>query len=206
MSIWGSKRMTKFFVLSRDYSQSIYAFLENGEAGDSLRPPVCPKCGEELAPSSDGPNAVYTIKRSLLGDMISDGISVGVTRRFADAYHSSDLVGFEIAEWPLRLRDSSRDYFLAIPAATCTLVDEMEAGVVVHELRGCDFCRVMSIDKIERLVIDETTWHGEDVFCCGNLFSEIIVTQEFVDFVALNQFTNFHFVQSDRFHFDYRRK
>ena len=54
--------------------------------------------------------------------------------------------------------------------------------------------------KIDRIVVNEKTWQGQDIFKCGNLFSVVLVTQRFVDFVSENRFTNFRFIhQSDYF-------
>jgi hypothetical protein len=196
--------MTQFHVLSRDYLDPSFAYLENQESGKDIPAPVCPKCGEELCPSADGPDATYSVKRKKLGDLISDGISIALSARCARAFRQSGLIGLEIRQSPLNLINSRAEYFLAIPKATCTRLDEPASGIVIHAIRGCPFCRVIAIDKIDRAVIDVKTWDGEDVFCCGNLFSEIIVSQKFCDFIRENHFSNFRFTAAESFCFDYR--
>jgi hypothetical protein len=196
--------MAQFHILSRDYRDSRFAHLENRVPGTAVPPAVCLKCGEDLAPSPIGEDAVYSIDGSKPGDLLSDGISIAVSTRFAEAYRQSELTGLEIRESPLRLSDSTARFFLAIPKATCAKLDESASGVVVHQVRGCSFCRIISIDKIDRAVIDVNSWSGEDIFCCGNLFSEIIASQRFVDFIARNRFSNFKFVRAEELCFDYR--
>lgn len=197
--------MTQFYILSKSYGESDFAYLDNEEAGTELPPSVCPECGEELALSPDGPEATYSIKGNKRGDLISDGISIALSARCVKGYLKSGLIGLDIRQAPLRLTNSNAEFFLATPKATCTRLDELSSGVVIHAIRGCPRCRVISIDKIDRAVIDIKTWGGEDIFCCGNLFSAIIASDRFVEFVTVNKFTNFTFIKSNDFCFDYRR-
>ncbi|MEZ6133439.1 MAG: hypothetical protein R3C53_00880 [Pirellulaceae bacterium] len=195
--------MSQFYVLSRDYSKSSFAYLQSEDFLEQIPPSKCPICGEELTPAAENPNSLFTVRRHIYGDLISDGSSIAVSPQFIAKYQASSLVGLDFAATPLRLSNCDREYFLAIPAATCTLLDEIKSGVVINQMRGCDCCRVSAIDKIDQLVINTATWKGDDIFCSGNLFSEIIVTQAFCDFIAKHDLSNFQFIPSSKFSFDY---
>ena len=93
---------------------------------------------------------------------------------------------------------------MATPVCTRTLLDEAASGVVIDRVRGCVNCRVMALQAIKRVVIREETWSGWDAFTCGNLFSEILVSERFVNLIADFELEGFSFVPQDEFHFDYR--
>ena len=75
---------------------------------------------------------------------------------------------------------------------------------MIDRVRGCENCRVMALHAIKRIVIREETWSGWDVFTCGNLFSEILVSERFVNLIADFDLEGFSFIPQDQFQFDYR--
>lgn len=197
--------MTRFYLLSRDLAGCNYRRMEPYCRVELVAPLVCTKCDEELTLPHDAPGTRYSFSpKGEVGDLLTDGISIAVSERFASLYHGSDLSGLSLRTIPLNLFPFAGVFFYAIPKATCVLIDESASGIVIDKLSGCECCRVMSLHKIERLVIREETWNGEDVFCCGSLFSEIIVTEKFVRFVEMNSLMNFRFIDADSFSFDYR--
>ena len=93
---------------------------------------------------------------------------------------------------------------MGTPVSTRTLLDEAASGIVIGNVGGCDKCRAMSINKIDRVVLRERSWRGQDIFYLGSLRGIILVTHRFVDFVETNQFKNFQFVDQEDIHWDYR--
>jgi hypothetical protein len=92
---------------------------------------------------------------------------------------------------------------MAYPAYTYTLIDTEASGAVVRKLVGCAKCGAAAYLKIDRIVIREETWSGEDVFSLSSLSGVVLVTQRFVDFVGKHQFKGFSFVHQDDYHYDY---
>jgi hypothetical protein len=117
-------------------------------------------------------------------------------------YAASELTGLTFSESPIELNGGSSEYFLAFPACTYTHLDEAASGAVVEKVVGCNKCRVLATRKVDRIVIKEETWEGQDVFLFGGIGGVILVTQRFVDFVHDNGFTNFQFIDQDDYHFD----
>lgn len=161
-------------------------------------PPRCDGCGADLSPRRTLPPHRYLIKYGDPGDLLTDVMITAFSSRFMKAYKESDLVGLEFDD-KLELKNSKLDYRMAWPVCTYALMDESASGVVINNVRGCDKCRVMSIKKIDRIVLKENTWGGEDIFRSGNLFGLILVSQRFVDCVRSNGFTNFQFIRQDEY-------
>jgi len=56
---------------------------------------------------------------------------------------------------------------MAIPECTLTLLDESASGIVIKNVRVAKSGRVLSSSKMDRIVVNEKTWQGQDVFKCG---------------------------------------
>jgi len=191
-----------FFVL--DYSHPAQSrFAEFKLVGKPLRvePPVCEDCGEPLGPLIRLPPYHYQVKSGPLGDLITDGMVFAVSERFRDSYRDSSLRGLSFSDEPVRL-NATVSCFMASPIRTRTLLDEPKSGLVANAVRGCDRCRVLALRKLDRLILQESTWTGDDVFMMGCI-STTLVTETFVEFVRTKDFTNFHFINQLEYHVDY---
>ena len=193
----------RFYELSLTDGESPYAEFELLNKPERSDPPQCEDCGTKLTSLVRMPPYRYKWKKGVAGDLLTDGMVFAVSERFRICFEASELTGLTFAEEPVELKGSTANYYMAFPQVTRTLLDEAASGVVINNLRGCEKCRVMSITKLDRVVIREETWPGCDVFMMGNLFSEIVLTQRFIDFVSSNSFTNFQFIDQDDLQIDY---
>lgn len=193
----------RFYILSLAFGTSPYAEFELLNKPERSDPPRCEDCGEKLSPLVRMPPYKYKWKKGVAGDLLTDGMVFAVSERFRTCFEASELTGLTFAEEPVELKGSTANYYMAFPQVIRTLLDEAASGVVINNLRGCEKCRVMSLVKLDRVVIREETWPGYDIFMMGNLFSDIVLTQRFVDFVNDNSFTNFQFIDQDEFEIDY---
>lgn len=192
-----------FHVLSLATANSPYPEFELIGKPERTEPPKCEVCGARLASLRRLPPHRYRLKYGdHPGDLLTDGMVIAVSSRFVESFRASDLSGLEFSDAAIELADTELAYFMAFPTCTYTLLDESASGVVVDEVVGCDRCRVISIKKMDRIVLREETWTGEDVFKTGNLFGEILTSQRFVDFVRSNEFTNFQFIDQQEYHWD----
>lgn len=193
----------KFSILSLALGTSSYAEFELLNKPERSDPPRCEDCGTKLSPLVRMPPYKYKWKKGVAGDLLTDGMVFAVSERFRIHFEESELTGLTFSEEPIELKGSAANYYMAFPQVTRTLLDEAASGVVINNLRGCEKCRVMSIVKLDRVVIREETWPESDIFMMGNLFSEIVLTQRFLDFVTSSSFTNFHFTDQDDFQIEY---
>lgn len=196
--------MMHFYVLTLATLNPSYAEFELVNKPERVEPPKCDACGARLSNLRELPPHRYRLKYGTTpGDLLSDGMELAVSSRFVDSFRDSNLTGLEFSDAPIELAGSELEYYIATPKCTYTLLDETASGVVFDELVGCDKCRVIAIEKIDRIVIREETWMGEDVFMMGNLFGRIVLSKRFVDFVRSNEFTNFEFIDQQDYHVDY---
>jgi hypothetical protein len=193
----------QFFVLSLATATSTYAEMELIGKPERAEPPTCNVCGARLCNLLRLPPHRYRLKHGTPGDLLTDGLFAAMSLNFVESYRQSNLKGLEFSESPLEIVNSDLTFFMASPCCTYTHLDETASGVVINSFRGCDKCRAMSMKRIERLVINEATWTGEDVFMTGNLFGSILASQRFVDFVETNNFSNFQFIAQKDYHFDF---
>lgn len=183
-----------------------FGYLEREDSNSELNyepAPTCKHCGTGLRSREILPPFRYVLLGKRPGDFLTDGLRPFFSERFVKRYTQSDLTGLTFAEEPLVLGGIPTNYRLGVPAATTTRLHETASGVVVDDLRGCDTCRVMAIHRMDRLVVDEETWDGQDIFTMGNLFNVIVVSDRFFDFVQAEHCTNFLCTHQDAFCFDF---
>lgn len=192
-----------FYILSLRTAKSPFAEMKLSGKPSRIEPPTCPDCGVRLSSLVRLPPHRYQLVGGTPGDFLADGMVLAFSARFVKAYRDSGLTGLDLSERAIELAATDTQYFLGYPLCTRSLLDEAASGVVIDELRGCDRCRVMSMRRIERVVIREDTWEGQDIFKSGNLFNVDLLTQRFVDFVRENEFTNFQFIDQDAFNEDF---
>lgn len=193
----------KFYVLALDVDESDFSLFEPvgiPARTDSIK---CIACGASLSNLQRCPPHHYRLTGGVPGDLITDRLVAAVSQRFCEALVHTDLSGLEGPDSLVQLNNSRIIYRMMTPRCTYTQIDIDRSGAVIDEFWGCQKCQAMSLERIDRLVIREDTWTGEDIFMTGSLFSEIVVSQRFVDFVMTNELTNFLFIDQLDFHFDY---
>lgn len=193
-----------FYMLEIAIS-AISPFAEFAPVGKVHRtdPPRCDGCGEELGSLIRIPPHRYRLKGRNVGDLLTDGSVFAVSKRFKVAYTASSLTGLGFSDDSIELTNSDLLYYMGQPAHTRTLIDEQASGELIDTVYGCDKCRVNSRMKLERIVIKQDTWAGEDVFKLGSLLGLTLVTQRFVDFVKDHDFTNFVFIHQNEYNEDF---
>jgi hypothetical protein len=170
---------------------------------ERAEPPHCEVCGWRLGLLRRLPPYDYKMTSKHVADLVTDGGVFAVSPQFEEQFVSAGLKGLEFSQSPVHLTNSSAVIYIAQPAYTYTLIDTEASGAVVREFVGCKACGSAAYNKIDRIVIREDTWTGEDVFTLSSLKGVVLVTQRFVDFVNANQFSGFSFKHQDDFHFDY---
>ncbi|WP_425267217.1 imm11 family protein [Aeoliella straminimaris] len=193
-----------FYILSLATAKSTYAEFELVDRPQRAEPPKCVACGARLSNLRRLPPHRYRLKHgNHPGDLLTDGMDIAVSTRFVESYSVSGLSGLEFSDTTIELCNTALAYYMASPVCTYTLLDESASGIAINNFRGCDKCRAMSIKSIDRVVLREETWLGEDIFRTANLFGEILTSQRFVDFVYSNKFTNFQFIGQQDYHVDF---
>ena len=96
------------------------------------------------------------------------------------------------------------DYWLASIQRSRAALDETTAGVVRDEAPMCEECRIGGIVKrVRRIVLQEDTWPGEDVFFARGLPGTILVSERFKRLCEDNNLANCALVAAEDFSFDH---
>jgi len=200
--------MNEFYrVDTSSYSDDKFACCESSEDVQYLSDyPRCPKCGAGIGYSYLAEPRKVILSRPKYGDFTS-GIELLVSERVKEAYEKSDLKGIKrfIPVEVCKVRHIRKDpplppkYYSLELGYSFARVD-LEKSVIIgkHVDRFCELCNPTSStkDKIDGIYIDDSNWGGEDIFHLHEMGSCIYVSQRFVDFCLVNEFTNFLYMNT----------
>jgi hypothetical protein len=195
----------EFYILKEDITCKEYASADAIGDVECIRGNICPSCGETLSGGVvTGPKA-YKLTAGKVGDFITDGMDILVSARARDVFEKNNVKGFAVDETPveIRKRKLEQQYFYVIPNGVCVRIDEDASGISIREAGGCALCQGMALYSIDRVVIDEASWGGDDFFECSSLCGVILVTSRFVSLVRSHGLTNFNFTPAEEFHYSY---
>ena len=147
--------------------------------------PVCPICGSYVGmlPWLPPYHAEIIVHGKKLGDVIyPGGSSLVVSERFRNTWENEGLCGINefsplerIRLRPARFGKKTPTYFHIAPRYFGTKID-FERSLIDYSRGGdCPRCHAGLIDCIRRIIIDESSWTGEDSFYAWGV-SRLIVT------------------------------
>jgi hypothetical protein len=195
----------QFSILSRSFAEKRFASADLVRYGGLKQGNACGNCGALLSSNVIAGPQVYELTAGVVGDFITDGMAVLVSERARDVLEKNKVYGFAVDETPVMLqKKTDQQYYYMIPNGVCTRLDENASGISVQRVVGCDVCRTMSLYSIERVVIDEASWAGHDIFECGSLTGEIIATSRLVALARMHNLANFNFISAEDFHYTYQ--
>jgi len=149
-------------------------------------PRKCPKCGryvgtiQWLAPYY----AEVLVHGKMLGDIVKcAGMSLLVSDRFRRAWETEALRGIEefsplarLRVRPARLGRRPLTYFHVAPQRFGTRVDLERSLIEYDRPITCYQCIDANAETVRQLVIDESSWTGEDLFIAWGKPGSFIVT------------------------------
>ena len=148
----------------------------------------------------------------VFGDVAVCGSDLLVSSRFKQAWEQSQLHGLsgfsavEIVKVIRRRKSTGAPlkYFRAVVSRGRTAIDLAASGFEWGSAPTCPACRLGHIIKRwKRILIDQATWNGDDIFIARGLPSTIIVSERFKEFCKLNDVKNAHLIPADTFARDY---
>lgn len=193
----------EFYILKRRITGKEYASADAIGDVEYRKGNVCPSCGRTLSGGILTGPKVYKLTTGKVGDFITDGMVMLVSARARDVFEKNKMLGFSVDKTPVEIRKKKLDqeYFYVIPNGVCVRLDESASGISIKKLVGCDICRSMVLHSIDRVVIDQESWAGDDIFECGSLCGEVIVTSRFAELTRKHGLTNFDLIPADEYRF-----
>jgi hypothetical protein len=103
-----------------------------------------------------------------------------------------------------KLRGNVTSYRCCRISRSRATIDEVKSGLQIEEPWTCEECRIGGIIKrVARLVLEEGSWSGEDIFIGRGLPGIIMTSERFVAFCRHNDVLNAHLLHAEKFSFDY---
>jgi hypothetical protein len=133
-----------------------------------------------------------------------------ISRKFKEIYCRVGLTGLTGLE-PVevvkiksrrRKRPDPPPYFRAVLPYNRTAVDIEASGFEWLEPPTCMECRVGNVIRWKRVVIEERTWTGEDIFAARGL-ADIIVSERFKQVCESNAIKNAIFIPAESYARDF---
>jgi hypothetical protein len=183
----------------------------------------CPVCGDYV--SSKRWAKPHRIKLSSAipekwGDFVwGAGFSLLISRRFKQIYENERLTGFNEISPPVEIvsmgKLKSHDHRETPPKYHHVDVpwgganqDDL-ASELIHEMPEkikCNYCRVgVSWRKQARIVIEDDTWNGTDIFKPRNTPTQFVVSDQFREIAEKYELKNLWLIPTEKFGYDERR-
>lgn len=172
---------------------------------------VCDGCGKGVGIASWESPRKLVLSHANCGDIVPGILRLVVSSRFRAVYREAGLTGlteFLVIDHVRVQRQPDAlvpDLLATWPNYAYTTIDEAASGLLRKRPAECDRCRGSMLWKLDRIVLNEETWDGSDVFVCTGLPGAVIVSELFVEAVDRAALTNFTFVGLDDYSFDFRR-
>ena len=146
----------------------------------------CPVCGKDMGamfPWLPPFRATIRAYGKQLGDVAFETSDILVSAKFRRAWVEAELKGIEIFHplerirvRPARLGKKAPTYFVVQPRRFGTRLDLERSLIEYAGPFSCMTCLQAGIHNVRRLVIDESSWTGEDLFIPWGKQGSIIVT------------------------------
>jgi hypothetical protein len=208
-----------FYVLANPREVDRFAVTDycNSEGSHNHAPaPRCPVCNSPIAlkPWLPPYSAELEVWGNVYGDIaFGPGNELLVTKGVAAAFkdeHLSGLSGFHdidivkvINRSGSKLSASPPSYQVVTIARSRAAID-IRASELIHEDRyTCQECRSGLIKRAARVIIEEGSWSGEDIFFARGLPGTVVTSERFKSFFQKYRINNGILIEADKFSFDH---
>jgi len=148
------------------------------------------------------------------GDIAFFGGELLISHRFQHLWKQARLVGlsgFERAE-VVKTKSYGKkkgikplgDYYMVRIARSRAAVDDEASELVRPQGLACQECRRGDPERAKRIVIEENTWSGEDIFYARGLPGRIMTSERYRGFHIENKINNGILIEASEYDFDWR--
>jgi hypothetical protein len=190
-----------------------FTSLAPDNSGDA---PQCPVCGRYIGMLPWLPP--YRAQIEIWGDEAGDivfgpGDELLVSEKFKHEYENNGLNGIlkfirtevvSVKSSRKLLQKNLPFYFVATIKRSRAIIDHVLSELILDQPWTCDECRLGGIVKrISRVVIEENTWSGEDIFFARGLPGKIITSEKFRNFCINSDIKNCELIEAKNYSFDF---
>ncbi len=209
----------QFYVLEQssffdDGTYATHAYcLAPDVTGDAQR---CPNCNLFVSslPWLPPYHAEVLAYGRAFGDVaFAAGDSLLVSNRFRQAWLDAHLVGLDVFSpierirvRPVRLKKHVPTYFQVAPRLFDVQVDLDHSLIEYSRPVTCLKCKSGGLESVRGFLLDESTWHGEDMFFAWGLPGLFIVSERVRELRDKHGLTNLNLIPTENYFWDtYRR-
>jgi hypothetical protein len=206
--------MSQFYVLKNPKSNEteyVTDFLTDDSCilGDAI---YCSTCNKPLTSKEWLPpfKAEIELWGKGFGDIaFGSGENLLVSEVFKSAFLESDLRGIsefapvEIVKISHRKKSHPPAYFCINVNYSSAAIDWKASGFEYDNLPTCNVCRSGGIKRIKRVIIENGTWSGEDIFIARGLPGTFIVSEGFYEMCKLFEIKNAPCIPVEQYSFDF---
>jgi len=206
-----------FFVLKNPKAGNWIAVtdflpIDGSYTGDA---PKCAKCGRFLGMLPLLPPVRVELETwgTACGDIaFGPGDEILISIRVYECFRASRLTGIiDIGPVEIVKVNSHRKLRGNVPSYRCcrvnrsrAAIDDVKSGLQIEEPWTCEECRIGgTIKRAARLILEDGSWSGEDIFFARGLPGTMIVSERFVAFCQQNDVLNAHLLPAEEFSFDH---
>ncbi len=179
----------------------------------------CPVCGGPISMLRWLPPhriKLSSAKPEKWGDFVwGAGFLLMVSGRFKEIYEAEGLTGITVFHPPAEVvrvgRGKTGDVPPSLPAYHLIEIvwnggnlDDTASGII-RKSSKCEFCRGAA-RSFERVVIDQSSWTGVDIFEARGLYGEIIITERFKRVVEIYGLKGAWLIPTERYAYDEHRR
>jgi hypothetical protein len=207
---------TRFHVLGTSLSNARgavteYALVDSPNRGEA---PRCPVCGGYVGmiPVMPPISAELGLWGRSYGDFAFGPIlEFLVSERFKDAFLGAGLSGLptfapvrvvKTAFRRGRVKDPAPNYFLVLPIRSPAAIDIRASGMEHDRRVTCQTCRLGLLRRYQRIVVEDGTWSGEDIFFARGLPGTILTSERFKTLCDRHAFTNCELIEAEHYGYD----
>jgi hypothetical protein len=178
--------------------------------------PLCPVCHEPIGmlPWLPPYRAEVEFWGNEAGDIAFFGSELLVSHPFRCLWEQAGLVGlsgFEKVE-VVKTRSygkkkgikASSDYYYVAIARSRAAVDDEASDLFRPKGRYCKECGGGDPERAKRIVLQENSWSGEDIFYARDLPGRIMTSERYRDFHIENEINNGILIEASQYSFDWR--
>jgi len=176
--------------------------------------PMCETCGRAIGPLRWEPP--FEVEMRFWGKYHGDiafptGDDLLVSERFKNLFLQTGLTGLHgffpaevVKVVPKRMLKRLPRYYVARVQRANAAINAEASGIDREEGVVCETCREGGLLKsTKRVVIEEGTWQGEDVFIARGLQGTIITSERFKQFCSIGAFKNVPLIDALEYSFDF---
>jgi hypothetical protein len=204
----------QFYVLDNFPRGPAETCMSEAEGSKQGNAPKCSKCGAYIGSLSWLPP--FQVELELIGEQFGDfvfgaGDDFLVSESFVELYRRENLTGLAGLESVQVIKIKSRRrkrpdppaYHRAVVSRGRTAIDLAASGFEWLEPPTCMECHSAIIVRWQRIVIEDATWSGDDIFIPRGLPGAFIVSERFKHVCESNNVKNAIFLPAESYGRDF---